>query len=110
MRTLSIAARLAAAGVVAAVVIGSETPTAQARDFFSAFFGALTGRPSPPPQLPGFGDTPPPQADNPSAGGRSMAYCVRTCDGRHFPINASNEQSRAAACSSLCPASETKIY
>ena len=45
-----------------------------------------------------------------SGGGRSTAYCVRTCDGRYFPISASNEQSRAATCSSLCPASETKVY
>lgn len=111
MRTLSIAAHLAAAGVVAAVVVGGGAPAAQARDFFSSFFGALTGRPSPPPQSPfGFGGAPQADAPSPSAGGRSTAYCVRTCDGRHFPIAAGAEQSPSATCSSLCPASETKIY
>ncbi len=41
--------------------------------------------------------------------GESQAFCVRTCDGRHFPISGTNNQSRAASCSSLCPASETMI-
>ena len=41
------------------------------------------------------------------AGGQ--AYCVRTCDGRYFPISASDNQSRAASCNSFCPASETKV-
>jgi hypothetical protein len=34
---------------------------------------------------------------------------VRTCDGRYFPITASDGQSRAASCNSFCPASETKV-
>ena len=34
---------------------------------------------------------------------------MRTCDGRYFPINACDDQSRAAACNNFCPASETKI-
>ena len=41
--------------------------------------------------------------------GGSQAYCVRTCDGRYFPISGSNGQSRAASCNSFCPASETKV-
>ena len=41
--------------------------------------------------------------------GGGQAYCVRTCDGRYFPISASDNQSRAASCSSFCPASETKV-
>src|SRR5262249_33644885 len=44
-----------------------------------------------------------------SYGGGSQAYCVRTCDGRHFPITGANNQSRAAACNSFCPAAETKV-
>jgi hypothetical protein len=34
---------------------------------------------------------------------------VRTCDGRYFPITASDAQSRAASCNSFCPASDTRI-
>jgi hypothetical protein len=44
----------------------------------------------------------------PSYGG-AQAYCVRTCDGRYFPITASDSQSRAASCNSFCPASGTKV-
>ena len=39
----------------------------------------------------------------------AQAYCVRTCDGRYFPISATDTQSRAASCNSFCPASETKV-
>jgi hypothetical protein len=35
---------------------------------------------------------------------------VRTCDGRYFPAQAGNGESRAASCNSFCPASETKVY
>src|SRR5439155_719612 len=41
--------------------------------------------------------------------GGGQAFCVRTCDGRHFPVTASDNQSRAASCGSLCPTSETKL-
>ena len=34
---------------------------------------------------------------------------MRTCDGRYFPVSASDNQTRAASCSSFCPASETKL-
>jgi hypothetical protein len=41
--------------------------------------------------------------------GGGQAYCVRTCDGRYFPITASDNQTKAASCNSFCPASETKV-
>jgi hypothetical protein len=44
-----------------------------------------------------------------SNSGDSRAYCVRTCDGRYFPITSSGNQSRADSCSSFCPAAETKM-
>ena len=42
-------------------------------------------------------------------GGGGQAFCVRTCDGRYFPVTASDNASRAASCNSFCPASETKV-
>jgi hypothetical protein len=42
-------------------------------------------------------------------GGGGQAYCVRTCDGRYFPLTASDNASRVASCNSFCPASETKV-
>lgn len=44
--------------------------------------------------------------------GGSVTYCVRTCDGFYFPLSASTGSQRGdeAACNSLCPTSETKVY
>jgi hypothetical protein len=42
-------------------------------------------------------------------GGGGQAFCVRTCDGRYFPVTASDNASKAASCNSFCPASETKV-
>jgi hypothetical protein len=38
------------------------------------------------------------------------AFCVRTCDGRYFPVAVRDGESSAEMCSSFCPASDTKIY
>lgn len=40
----------------------------------------------------------------------STSFCVRTCDGRYFPVAAREGQSSAEMCSNFCPASETRIY
>jgi hypothetical protein len=101
--------------------------TAQAED---GLFGAILnffsgGRPAqeqapplPPPSgpsaanpfdFPGFNSQP----VAPSHGGPQVAYCVRTCDGRYFPMprNAGGANSTPAKiCSALCPTAETKIY
>ena len=39
-----------------------------------------------------------------------VAFCVRLCDGRFFPIQRHSGVTPAQACSSFCPASQTKIY
>jgi hypothetical protein len=91
-------------------------PAVQAEDFLSSLFGAFGGsRTHAPASIPlpfaNEGDS-----SNPTNEGRprvsasgGQAYCVRTCDGRYFPISASDNQSKAASCNSFCPASETKI-
>ena len=38
------------------------------------------------------------------------AFCVRTCDGRYFPLASPTGQSRTASCNELCPASDTKVF
>jgi hypothetical protein len=110
-------------GTIIAVCVLSATPAAQARDFFSALFGAFSDNPSLAPSrsersapLPfasegDFFGRPADQARPRVSygGGGGQAYCVRSCDGRYFPISASDGQSRAASCNSFCPASETKI-
>ena len=85
----------------------------QARDFFSSFMTAFTGsnshEPQPSTALP-FAAEGDPTAQPPARAIQSAsAYCVRTCDGRYFPITGSGGESRAKTCNSLCPASETKV-
>jgi hypothetical protein len=105
---------LMALGVVAAVC--ALAPAAQAEDFLSALFGAFGGgRPhgqSIPLPFSSEGGPFAPQGEGRSRSGYSgggQAYCMRTCDGRYFPLPASDNQSRAATCSSFCPASDTKV-
>jgi hypothetical protein len=43
-----------------------------------------------------------------SGGGSGQAYCVRTCDGRYFPLTVT--ENSATACASFCPGTETKVF
>jgi Protein of unknown function (DUF2865) len=95
----------------AAILCVSLASAAQAQDFFSALFGGFGRSRGPVIRMP-FGDGGPfgQQGEGRRyGGGGGQAFCVRTCDGRHFPLTGSDNQSRAASCSSLCPTSETKV-
>jgi hypothetical protein len=104
-----------ALGAASAWIALTVTPAAQAEDFLSALFGAFGGvRPQAPLiRLPfaGEGNNSGVSETHPrgSYSSGSQAYCVRSCDGRYFPISASDDQSRAASCNNFCPASETRI-
>lgn len=105
--------KMAIAGAVILTAV-AVAPTAQARDFFSAFFGSFgVRRHSPPPTAyvneDGTVIVVPQGSRQRAYSGGSQAYCVRTCDGRYFPISSTGNQSRAASCNSFCPASETKV-
>jgi hypothetical protein len=116
---MGIAKGKVALGAVAALIAVAMSPSAQAGDFLSNLFGAFgVHRPQPQPPstpLPYSGEEntafpPEGQLSRPRAyGGGGQAYCVRTCDGRYFPISSAGNQSRAASCNSFCPASETKV-
>jgi hypothetical protein len=106
---------------VAASMVVPAAP-ASAQGFFDALFGAPR-RPYAPPSASAYADPQPrfnlfgsrpaePPArrseSGPSAGG--VAYCVRLCDGRHFPIQRSSGANAAQVCNSFCPATRTKIF
>jgi hypothetical protein len=103
----------------ATLVVVALAPAAQAQDFFSSLFGGFGAHRQPAPMTPlpfaSEGNNPAaPENDVPRAriytySGGSQAYCVRTCDGRYFPITATGNQTKAASCNSFCPASETKV-
>jgi hypothetical protein len=93
-----------AAGLLACAALA---PTARAQDFFSNFFGGF-GRRAPQIQMP-FGDNFQQPQPRQRYGGGGQAYCVRTCDGRYFPITGNDSESREKACDSLCPKADTEI-
>jgi Protein of unknown function (DUF2865) len=110
---------------IAALVLTSSAASAQSGGLFETFFGFLRGdqtRVVPQSLAPAYA---PPVADRKglsivitpnlrSAGsGPIVAYCVRLCDGRYFPIPLSSGAPQATPtklCRALCPASRTSIY
>src|SRR5262245_31582487 len=100
-------------GAVLAMVILSAT-SASAQNLFDSLFGR---RPSAPGSASSFADPfsswnpfgRPAEAPRVEMGG-GVAFCVRLCDGRYFPIQRHSGATPAQACSSFCPASQTKIY
>jgi hypothetical protein len=80
--------------------------TASAQNIFEALFGRLWNSP-----VTSYADPNAPLR-SPEAtrfeGG--VAYCVRLCDGRYFPMQRHSGTNSAQTCSSFCPASATKIY
>ncbi len=93
--------------IAVASLLGS-IGSASAQNLFEALFGRWTGPTAyadPQAQFNPFGGR-----DSAHEGTGSVAYCVRLCDGRYFPIQRHGGISPAQACSSFCPASATKIY
>ena len=42
--------------------------------------------------------------------GHVVAYCVRLCDGQHFPLEHMTNATQVETCRAMCPASKTKMY
>ena len=117
------AAWRAGAGVVGLVLLtfAASTP-ASAQGLFERIFGGLRRAVEAPARLPdsvrGFVDPftslanaiNPPREQLRGDGGPAKAFCVRTCDGRYFPVQAHAGMSTAEACRSFCPASQTRLY
>lgn len=104
-----------ACGTAAFVTIASLglalAPSAHAEDFFSALFGGFR-RPAPEVRMPFPNDDGMPSYDAPrqrASYGGGAAFCVRGCDGRYFPAQGNDAESKAQSCKSFCPASETSL-
>jgi hypothetical protein len=87
----------------------------------AGFFDFLFGGPDkgPNPSVSSYANpsaSPPPLGDesvrnNAGSTGHGVAYCVRLCDGQHFPLEARvMNATPVEACRSMCPASRTKVY
>lgn len=98
--------------LAALAMTAGEMKSAHAQDFFSTLFGGFARPPSVSvPALP-FGspmdEARPVEPVRPLISSRA-AYCVRTCDGRYFPLPPTDGDNAAAVCNSFCPASTTKV-
>jgi hypothetical protein len=106
--------------VAAAALAGSlglAPRLASAEGLFDLFFGGFQKQQQQkaPPQANFFADpfgtnqqpAPPPR---PMASGYGPAFCVRSCDGRYFPLTARGGASPVQMCQAFCPASPTKVF
>ena len=100
------AIKLTVHSAIAAAALAASVASASAQNIFESFFGRLFN----PAGVSAYADpnAAPRNAERSEAGG--TAYCVRTCDGRYFPIERHAGVTPAQACSSFCPAAETRIY
>lgn len=100
------------AGIVALGVALPAAPAA-AQGLFDFLFGGPK-RPGLPASASSYGDPNGPVARPDTGpryeGGQSVAYCVRLCDGRFFPIQRSSGANPAQVCGAVCPAASTKIF
>ena len=53
-----------------------------------------------------------PERVNEGAGstGHTVAFCVRLCDGQHFPLEQMAAVTPVETCRAICPGSQTKVF
>ncbi|NEW86936.1 DUF2865 domain-containing protein [Rhodopseudomonas sp. WA056] len=52
----------------------------------------------------------PPQPQRQASAGGGPAFCVRSCDGKYFPLQLRAGASPAQMCQAFCPAGNAKVY
>ena len=110
------------AGALAAAASMTATDVARAQGLLDFLFGRQ--QPAQQPDTPAH--PPPPAAslgrvapaplgrENINEGGGStghaVAFCVRLCDGQHFPLEQMVKGTPAETCRAVCPYSKTKVF
>ena len=101
--------------VLLAGVVGLSPRGASAEGLFDMFFGGFQKQQQhqAPPQANFFADplqqNLPPTPSRPVASSGGPAFCVRSCDGKYFPLTRSNA-SPVQMCQAFCPASPTRVF
>ena len=112
------------AGALSAAAIMAVPGSARAQGFFDFLFGgSQQQQPAPPPptnpevQRPGgIGRVAPAPLgresvqENAGSTGHGVAFCVRLCDGQHFPMEQMANATPAETCQAICPTSKTKVF
>jgi hypothetical protein len=110
--------RAVATGMAIGVTMFATAVPASAQGIFEAIFGGLhhivRQAPSLPADMHAFADPLSNTVDNATPShaetGPATAYCVRTCDGHYFSVQANAGASAAEMCHAFCPASATRLY
>jgi hypothetical protein len=94
-----------------ACLVSLTAGTASAEGLFDLFFGGFQKQLKVPPQANFFAD---PfgvnqQPTRPVASGSGPAFCVRSCDGKYFPLSRGSVMP-VQMCQAFCPASPTKVF
>jgi len=97
---------------------------ARAQGLFDFFFDIFQSRSPPQPQQNAY-PAPPPTGlgriapvplgqesvtERSGSTGHSVAFCVRLCDGQHFPLEQLVNGTPAETCRAICPYSKTKVF
>jgi Protein of unknown function (DUF2865) len=104
-----------------AVTFAAMPDRAQAQGFFDFLFGGFHDRQSP--QVNSYAEPGSPVGrvapaplgsesirQSSADGGRAAGFCVRLCDGRHFPLERMSNATPVEICRAMCPASATKVF
>jgi Protein of unknown function (DUF2865) len=103
---------VAAAALASAVILAPRM--ASAESLFDFFFGGIQKQQQKAPaQANFFADPSEPNQQSapprPVTSGSGPAFCVRSCDGRYFPLARGNA-TPVQMCQAFCPASPTKVF
>ena len=110
----------AVAGPLIATALIAAPVTARAGGLFDLFFNGFQQRPAnvnsyaePPAPIGRVAPASPGGPESVSQGndtGRGVAFCVRLCDGQHFPLERASNSTPVETCRAMCPASKTKVF
>ena len=99
--------KLVAAAILCALALAPERGSAEA--LLDFFFGGQREQHQPSFFAKLFNNSPPPVAPRPAIASSGPAFCVRSCDGKYFPLTRGSA-SPAQMCQAFCPASPTKVF
>lgn len=107
--------KVSVTAVVLAGILAFVPRHVSAEGLFDLFFGGLQKQHHAPSALANFFADPfqqnqqPAAPPRPVAEGGGPAFCVRSCDGKYFPLTRGNA-SPVQLCQAFCPASPTKVF
>jgi hypothetical protein len=102
---------------VLSVALVAAVPGPARAGFLDFLFGSAPQRP--PADVNSYAEPPAPGMPLPSrrdslrasgSTGHAVSFCVRLCDGEHFPLEHLSNATPVETCRAMCPASKTKVF